>query len=73
MKFCRYYLGISNNERLTMSYTMTADETAIWDGNDDAARDELRREVRMRFRSDSRGDVHVYTNDGVMLFVVENE
>jgi len=55
-----------------MSYTMTTDETAIWDGNDDAARDELRREIR-ECVADEGADVHVYTADGVMLFVVEVE
>ena len=54
-----------------MTYTMTTEETATWDGDDDAARDDMKRELRWRFRNDSRGDVEVETADGITLFVVE--
>jgi hypothetical protein len=53
-----------------MQYIMTTQETEIWDGDDDCARDELRRDLRRDLSTPST-DVEVQTVDGITLFIVE--
>lgn len=59
---------------MTQQITMTADETAVYDGADDRATSDLMRELRARAQAlaDSTGQpVEIYTADGIVADVRE--
>lgn len=55
------------------SITMTADETAIYDGDDDRATRALMAELRERAEAIGSSDqaVEIYTADGILAEVVQ--